>query len=97
MDKVELFNIIATNTKIGNITEFNPISTLDTPWLQTNIDSLDLVVIEVCFCDIYGISDEVANQFEHPKNVKELFELLEANKTKDPQSIEEALKEVKWY
>jgi acyl carrier protein len=96
VDKVELFNKVATSTKIGNITEFNPITTLDTLWLQTNLDSLDVVVIEVCLCDVYGISDEVANQFEHPKNVKELFELLEANKTKDPKSVEEALKEVIW-
>lgn len=96
MDKVELFNKVAMNAKVGSALEYNPITTLDTEWWQTNLDSLDIIVTKVSLCDVYGISDEEAKKVDIPKNVKELFDYLEANKTKDPQSVDEAIKEVVW-
>jgi hypothetical protein len=44
--------------------------------------------------ELYGIDDEVAKELQ-PKTVQEMFDLIMLHKTKEPESIEEAMKEIK--
>lgn len=93
MDKVELFNAVADIVKEGSVTGFTPITVLDTPWAETNLDSLDAIMMCVYLAEIYVVEEEISKHFVF-STPKELFDLLEANKTKDPESLEEALKVV---
>lgn len=93
MDKVELFNAVADVVKEGSVIGFNPITVLDTSWAETNLDSLDAIMMCVYLSEIYGVEEEISKHFVFA-TPKELFDLLEANKTREPESLEKALKVV---
>lgn len=61
---------------------------------DTDVDSLNRVMISVYLCDFYGISEEIGKTM--PLNTVAIIKtFLEANKTKTPDSFEEALGEVR--
>lgn len=90
MDKLELFNRVAFLVKQDAVTKYIAIESLDVPWANTNLDSLDAIMMCVYLSEIYGVEEETSKQFEFT-TPKELMDLLDANKTKEPVSIEEAI------
>lgn len=90
MDKLELFNRVAFLVKQDAVTKYIAIKSLDVPWANTNLDSLDAIMMCVYLSEIYGVEEETSKQFEFT-TPKELMDLLDANKTKEPASIEEAM------
>ena len=61
---------------------------------DTDVDSLNRVMISVYLCDFYGINEEVGKTMPLT-TVATVQTFLEANKTKEPASFEEALGEVR--
>lgn len=90
MDFLELFNRVIKLAKPAFADELTPITNPYKPFKETHVDSLDLLMAVIYMCEIYGISEEVGKGAK-PTCVAELNEFLEANKTRTPASIEEAL------
>jgi acyl carrier protein len=93
MDKLELFNEVLKLARPAAGDEVRAKS-LDDKFYDIGVDSLDVTMIVSYMSEIYGFGNEEAMSFS-PKTVGELFDCIEKVKTKDPQTIEEALSGVK--
>ncbi len=93
MDKVALFNEVLSLARPAAGDEVKA-SSLDDQFYDIGVDSLDVTMIVSYMSEIYGFGSEEAMSFS-PKTVGELFDCIEKVKTKDPQTIEEALSGVK--
>lgn len=89
MDFLELFNAIARFAKPAH-SEFTPLESLDVPFTETKLDSMDMLIVAMYFSEIYGISDEDSKSLM-PKTVREMQELIGGLKTRDPESVESAM------
>jgi acyl carrier protein len=87
MDFIEIFNYVA---KIARPAHSMPsiAQSLDDQFVDIGLDSLDGLVMLMYFDELYGIADEVSKEWT-PKSVQELHDLVMANKTKEPASMEE--------
>jgi hypothetical protein len=90
---INIFNAIANVVKNNKEDEIYAKSIEDT-WEQIGLDSLDTIMVFVYMSDVYGIEDCIMKEWV-PKNIHEFHDLLMANKTKEPQSVEEAMSGVK--
>jgi acyl carrier protein len=90
MDKLELFNKVAEVVKLNSVTKYKPISTLDMPWADTNLDSLDAIMMCVYLSEIYNVEEETSKEFVFT-TPRELIDLVEANKTTKPESLDAAI------
>ena len=93
MDFLELFNKVARFAKPAH-TEFAPLDSLDTPFTETTLDSMDMLIVAMYFSEIYGISDEDSKNLM-PKTVREMQELIDGLKTCEPESIESAMASIR--
>lgn len=93
MDKLELFHAVARVAKPVHLT-YTPIASLKTPFKEANIDSLDILLISVYFCELYGIDEHIAKTLL-PATPQEIFDFLDKHKTREPSSIEEAVRLIK--
>jgi acyl carrier protein len=91
MDKLELFNEIIKIAKPYE-DEIVAAKSLDEPISEIGVDSLDVIMIVIYFSSIYGVSEEIAKNFNF-KTPGEMLILFEQHATKHPQTIEEALKQ----
>lgn len=94
MDKLELFNETIKRARPVSGDEVKAKS-LDQPINEIGIDSLDIIMISVYFSEIYGVTEEKAKELQ-PKTPGEFFELYEANATKHPKTIQEALDNIEF-
>lgn len=60
---------------------------------EVGIDSLDGMVMMMYLCELYGVDDAVSKEW-HPETVGEIYNLLEANKSREPSSVEGALEQI---
>ena len=65
----------------------------ETPFNEIGFDSLDLLLVGLYFCDIYGIPEEIGKTMQ-VKNCTELKAFIDQHKTCDPKSLEAALEKV---
>ena len=93
MDKLELFHAVARVAKPVHLT-YTPIASLETPFKEANIDSLDILLISVYFCELYGIDEHIAKTLL-PATPQEIFDFLDKHKTREPSSIEESVRLIK--
>jgi len=69
------------------------ITSLDTPIAETGLDSLDLLMVSIYLSDVYGVPEEIAKTMQ-PVTVRDMFEFMFEHKTKEPTSVEEALRDI---
>jgi hypothetical protein len=93
IDFIELFNQVARVAKPLH-TDFNNAKAMDDKMVDIGVDSLDGLLIMMFFCEIYGIDPDITKEW-FPITVQEFYDLLMANKTTEPTSIEEAIKAIK--
>ena len=89
MNFVEIFNYVA---KIARPAHSMPsiAQSMEDQFQDIGLDSLDGLVMLMYFDELYGIADEVSKEWS-PKSVQELHDLVMANKTKEPASMEEVI------
>lgn len=63
---------------------------LDTPFVESGLDSLDGLLTCMYMCEIYGVSAEIAKAW-HPTTLREVYDFIMEHKTREPNSIQEAL------
>lgn len=93
MNEIELFNRIARLARPA-FQDYVPLETLDIPFPETGLDSMDGLMISIYLCEIYDITDEVAREFSFTTPA-ELFALCHQHKKQEPESIEAAMEIVK--
>ena len=89
MDFIEIFNYVAKVARPAHTKECNAVSMAD-EFVDIGLDSLDGLVMLMYYDDLYGIADEISKEWT-PKSVQELHDLVMANKTKEPASMEEVV------
>ena len=90
---IELFNQVARVAKPLHA-DFNNAKAMDDKMADIGIDSLDGLLIMMFFCEIYGIDVEITKEW-FPTTLQEFYDLVNAHKTTEPTSIEEAIKAIK--
>jgi acyl carrier protein len=91
MNFIEIFNYVAKVARPAHVKE-SIAESMDDIFQDIGLDSLDGLVMLMYFDELYGIDDAVSKEWS-PKSVQELYDLVMANKTKEPASMEE-VKEV---
>lgn len=66
----------------------------ETQFNELGFDSLDLLMVGLYFCDLYGIPEEVGKTMQ-VKNCTELKAFVDQHKTKEPESLEAAIESLK--
>ena len=90
MDYLHLFNeVIKVATPLNS--NKATATSLDQLLIETGLDSLDLLMVTIYLAEIFGVSEEIAKQVQ-AKTVSELINYMHFNKTKEPASVEEAIK-----
>jgi len=87
MNFIEIFNYVAKVARPAHATA-TIAEAMEDEFADIGLDSLDGLVMLMYFDEIYGIADEVSKEWS-PKSVQELHDLVMANKTKEPVSMEE--------
>ena len=92
MDYLKLFNeIIKVATPLNS--NKAEATALDQLLIDTGLDSLDLLMVGIYLSEIYGVSEEIAKQMQ-PKTVGDMIVYMQEHKTKEPVSVEEAIKSI---
>lgn len=94
MDRLALFNALARQARPAHA-DYVPIESLEIPFPETGLDSMDGLMMVIFLSDIYGISEEASKTFTFTTPA-ELFAEVDKHKTKEPESLEVALESVKW-
>lgn len=94
MDFLELFNRVAKIVRPSHSVDIT-VKSLDEPLKNTGLDSMDAMMIGIFLADAYGVPDEIAKEMK-PTTAGEYQDFLEKHKTKTPESIDQAIKEVNW-
>jgi acyl carrier protein len=92
MDYLKLFNEII---KIATPLNSNKAEakSLDQPLADTGLDSLDLLMVGIYLSEIFGVSEDIAKQMK-PETVGDMIAYMQEHKTKEPVSVEEAIKSI---
>jgi hypothetical protein len=93
MNHLELLNKVAREARPAH-NACVPIEDENTPFVETDLDSLDMLMTVMYFAIIYEISDDIAKDF-HPETPKQLFDFVQQHKNRDPASIDEAIGMIK--
>jgi acyl carrier protein len=93
MNFIELLNKVARVARPAHH-EFIPIESMDEKFEETCFDSLDMLMIGMFMGMIYDIDDEISKEFQ-PETVDELYDFIQLHKTRDPESMEWALEQIK--
>ena len=92
MDHLKLFNeIIKVATPLNSNKAES--TSLDQPLADTGLDSLDLLMVGIYLSEIFGVSEEIAKQMQ-PQTVGDMIAYMLEHKTKEPVSVEEAIKSI---
>jgi acyl carrier protein len=87
MNFIEIFNYVAKIARPAHAKE-SIAEAMEDQFQDIGLDSLDGLVMLMYFDELYGIDDAVSKEWS-PKSVQELYDLVMANKTKEPASMEE--------
>lgn len=92
MDFIKLFNEVSVVARPAHKGE-TAIVSLDEKFSDADLDSLDTLLIGIYMCEIYGISEEIGKTMK-VSTPMEMYNFIEQNKTKEPESIEQAIKSI---
>ena len=87
MNFLDIFNYVAKVARPAHA-KVTIAESMDDVFAEIGLDSLDGLVMLMYFDELYGIDDAVSKEWT-PKSVQEIHDLIMANKTKEPASMEE--------
>jgi len=94
IDFIELFNMVAKVAKPVHMS-FTPATAMEEKMADLGLDSLDGLVMMMYLCELDGIPDNDETKGWHPTTVQEVYDLMMANKTTEPESVEKAKEQIK--
>jgi hypothetical protein len=93
MNFLDLFNKVARVARPAHH-EFIPVESMDTMFVDTCFDSLDMLMIGMFMSIIYDIDDEIAKEL-NPESMQAMLDAINQHKKRDPESIEWAMELIK--
>lgn len=93
MDFLELLNKVARVARPAHH-EYTPIESMDARFDESNLDSLDMLMVGMYMAMIYDIDDEIAKELL-PTTPSEMLADITKHKKRDPESIEAALEMIR--
>jgi len=96
MDQSEFLRLLTGLAKIVKPMHRNAveIASMDAPFKELDIDSLDTLMLVIYTCELHGIPEEVGKQC-YPRNAQDLWQFVEQHKTQDVDDVEAALEACK--
>jgi len=91
-DYINLINGVITLARPVSADEVK-ISTLDIGIADAGLDSLDYLMVGIYLSDVFGLTEEQIKEMK-VATVREMLDYMLASKTKEPSSVEEALKSI---
>ena len=89
MNFIDIFNYVAKVARPAHA-KVTIAESMEDVFADIGLDSLDGLVMLMYFDELYGIDDATSKEWA-PKSVQELHDLVMANKTKEPASMEEVV------
>ena len=93
MDFLELLNKVARVARPAHH-DFVPLESMDQRFENSDLDSLDMLMVGMYMAEIYGIDDAIAKEL-NPETPAEMLADINKHKTRDPESIEAAVEMIK--
>ena len=87
MNFLDIFNYVAKVARPAHA-KVTIAESMEDVFADIGLDSLDGLVMLMYFDELYGIDDATSKEWT-PTSVQELHDLVMANKTKEPASMEE--------
>ena len=87
MNYLELFNGLGRRVKPVS---FREVTSLAAPLREQGLDSLDIVLLCVYACEVFGIPEEVGKLL-NPASFDDMRQFVERHGTRRPASAQEAL------
>lgn len=87
MNYLDIFNIVARAARPAH-SALAPATSFDDRLEDLGLDSLDGLMMMMYLTDLYGIEEAVSKEWS-PETVQESHDLIMANKTKEPTSLDE--------
>jgi hypothetical protein len=94
MDQVALFNEVVKLARPAGGDNYTPIQTEHDQFRETGLDSMDMMMVAYYYCEMYGIDEEKAKEFQ-AMNLHQILAFIEQHKTVDHETIESALGAIK--
>ena len=92
MDHLKLFNEIVKVATPLNSNKAEATALMQ-PLADTGLDSLDLLMVGIYLAEIFGVPEEQAKQVK-ANTVGEMISYMHFYRTKEPVSVEEAIKSI---
>lgn len=70
------------------------IEDIDTKFVDTVMDSLDMLMVCIYLSETYGVPEEIAKEMK-PTTPREMYEFLQTHKTKEVTDLDKAIAELK--
>ncbi len=93
MNFLELFNAVAEVARPIHV-KYTPVPDKTSAIADFGMDSLDMLMVCVYLCELYGIPEETGKDMKGA-TVQELEDFIIAHKTQEPESIEKAVEHCK--
>lgn len=93
MNFLELLNKVARVARPAHH-DLKPLESMDERFENSDLDSLDMLMVGMYMAMIYDIDDSIAKEL-NPETPTQMLEEINKHKKRDPESIEAALEMIK--
>lgn len=93
MNFLDLLNIVARAARPAHF-NLTPITDMETPFTETEIDSLDGMMVVMYMSLIYDIHDDLCKDF-HPETPQQLFDFIQEHKKREAGTLAEIMEIIK--
>lgn len=88
MNYLELLNGLGQRVK-PSASAFVPATSLEAPLADTGLDSLDVTLLAVYVCELFGIPEAIGKDFA-PRTYSDIITFIDRHGTRVPASLDEA-------
>lgn len=94
MQESEFLDLVTGLLKIIKPMHRNTIAvaSMDVEFKDIEVDSLDTLMLVIYNCELHGITEEEGKEC-NPKNARELWDFIQAHKTKEVNDVAAAIEE----
>ena len=96
MNEAQFLELLTGLAKIVKPLHRNTVTVpdMDVEFKEIDIDSLDTLMLTIYTCELFGIDEETGKEC-NPKTARELWDFIQAHKTRDVTDVAAALEECK--
>ena len=92
MNFLELFNGVARIARPVHVSH-TPVTDTELDLVEYGLDSLDMLMICIYMCELYGIPEETGKEMS-AKTVLEIEDFVMTHRTQQPETVAQALESI---